>query len=144
MGFRSLVLLSVVAAAFSLAPSARAGTGGGTSSSTTAAGTGGTPNAGGGGAPSAGASCTVDQEETAGTTCQECTGSACTALGNTYSFVCQHTATVAVWCNGPIRTVPSDQNVASCSVAVPGGEWSGLAAVAVAAAALSMRRRRRR
>jgi hypothetical protein len=144
MGFRSLVLLSVVVSAFSLAPSARAGTGGSTSSSTTATGAGGATTTGGGGAPGAGATCTVEQEMIAGTTCQECSGSACTALGDTYSFVCQHTASVAVWCNGPVRTLPSDQNVASCSVAAPGGALSGLAACAVAAAAaLSMRRRRR-
>ncbi len=126
MGFRSLVLVSIVAAVCSLAPSARADV----------------PPADGGDNQN----CTIAEEMIAGTTCAMCnpSGSGCTNLGNTYSYVCTYSATEQVWCNGPIRDTPSDQNVASCSVAVPGGAWSGAAACAVAAAiALATRRRRR-
>jgi hypothetical protein len=141
MAVRSLVLLSVVAAAFSFAPSAHAdvppGTGGSTTTTTTAAtGAGGATND---------TNCTVAEESIAGSTCQECnpTTSACTSLGSDYNFVCQSSGTVAVWCNGPIRNAPSDQNT-SCSVSVPGAAWSGVAAACalMAAAALGLRRRR--
>ena len=123
MGFRSLVLLSIVATAFSLAPSARADV----------------PTDGGNNLD-----CTIQEEMVAGTTCAMCDTSSCSALGNTYNFVCSYSATQQIWCNGPVRDSPSDQNVASCAVAVPGGAWSGVAACAlVVGAALAMRRRRR-
>jgi hypothetical protein len=154
---RSLVLLSVVIAAFGVAPSALAGTGGSTTT-TTAAGTGGSTTAtatgaggaaattGAGGSSTGDLSCNVAQEEIAGTTCQECGAGAtvsCSNLGSAYSFVCQQAATVAVWCNGPARDTPSDQN-ASCAVGVPGHTWSGLAAAGALAAAIAMQLRRRR
>jgi hypothetical protein len=149
MSLRSLVLLSVVATAFCAAPSALAdipnpttGSGGSTSSSST--GTGGSTTGAGG--STANLSCNISQEETAGSTCQECgTGAkiSCSSLDSSYSYACQQTPTVAVWCNGPVRDEPSDQNVA-CSVAVPGGAWSGLAAAGALAAAVAMQLRRRR
>ncbi len=139
MAIRSFALLSIVATAFSFAASAHADvpnptTGSGTTTTTTSSAT-----TGAGGAGTTGVNdpdCTVAAEEIAGTTCQACdpTTSACTSLGSDYNFVCQNSATVAVWCNGPARTTPSDQN-AACAVAVPGGAWSGMAAVGALAAA---------
>ena len=124
MGFRSLVLLSIVAAVFSVAPSASADV----------------PPADGGDNQD----CTIPEEMVDGTTCAMCSGSACNNLGNTYNYVCSYSSTEQIWCNGPIRDLPQDQSVASCAVAVPGGAWSGVAACAIAAAAaLAMRRRRR-
>jgi len=140
MGIRSLVLLSFVATVFSLAPSARAdipnptGSGGG---ATSTGGTGGTST----GDPN----CTIAVEQVAGSTCQTCDpGSSCGSLTKDYNFVCQASAKVAVYCNGPKRTTPSDQNVA-CSVSVPGGALGGAAGCGslAAAVALLMRRRRR-
>jgi len=146
MGSRSLVLLSIFAAAVSLAPSARADVppaDGGTTTTTTT---------GAGGATSGNnLNCTIPEEQVAGTTCQECDPSgstaavgACSALDSTFNMVCQYSSSIQVWCNGPIRDVPQDQNVASCAVAVPGGAWSGMAACAIAAAAALATRRRRR
>lgn len=147
MGIRSLVLLSIVATAFSLAPAARADvpnptTGsGGSKSSSASSGQGGASN---GYDPN----CTIAEEQIEGTTCQSCdpTTSACGNLGKDYNPVCQASATFAVYCNGPKRTTPSDQNV-SCAVSVP-GHATGLAAGGALAAfaaltALGMRRRRR-
>jgi MYXO-CTERM domain-containing protein len=147
MGIRSLVLLSFVVTAFSLASSARAdvppGTGGSTSA--TGSGTGGAatdPN------------CSIAVEMTAGSTCQLCStgmGSApagtpaCSSLDATYFEACAQSAALQVWCNGPQRLAPSDENVAKCSVSAAGGSWSHLwaAGALAAAAALGMRRRRR-
>jgi MYXO-CTERM domain-containing protein len=139
MGFRSLVLFPVIAAAFTLAPSALAdvppGTGG-SHTTTTAAGAGG----------AAGTNCVVSVEMTAGRTCMQCdpTTNACSSLGSDYHMVCQSSATAAIYCNGPNGQVPMDQNVA-CSVSLPGGSWRGTVAggVLVAAAAALLRRRRR-
>ncbi len=155
MGIRFLVQLSFVTAALALAPIALADipspTGGSAGSSTTT-GTGGA--AGTGGTASAfDPNCNKAQEAIAGTTCTECntgngTGNsadpACSTLDSSYSMVCQSSAAVAVYCNGPVRDQPSDQNV-SCSVPLPGAPARGLAAAGalVAAAAFMMRRRRR-
>jgi MYXO-CTERM domain-containing protein len=157
MSIRSLVLVSVVVSALSLATSARAdvpnpSTGSGGSTSTSASSSSGTTGAGGGLATDP--NCSVAQQETehAGATCEACaftgagsaTTPACSSLGNTYYAACQSSSSVQVWCNGPQTLAPSDQNVAQCSVAVPGGSWSclgGFGALA-AAAALLMRRRR--
>ncbi len=89
--------------------------------------------------------CTVAQESTAGSACVECdpTGASCGALDSSYVKICQSAANKAVYCNGPVREAPSDQNVA-CSVALPGGAAGGLAGcgvLVIAAAALLMRRR---
>ncbi len=156
MGFRSLVLLSIAATALSFAPSARADVpndGGGTTSSSSS--TSSTSSSGAGGSSSTSTSssgagsyadCSIPLVQVAGKTCYECGGSnpACSTLGNTYAFTCDESATVQIWCNGPINDVPQDQNVASCTVTTPGSNWGGVAACAVAtAAALAMRRRRR-
>jgi hypothetical protein len=139
MGSRSLVLFPVIAAAFTLAPSALAdvppGTGGSTTSST-AAGAGG----------SSADSCVISVVMTQGKTCMECdpTTSACSGLGSDYHMVCQSAANKAIYCNGPNGQAPMDQNVA-CSVSLPRGSWRGVAAgglLAAAAAALLRRRRR--
>lgn len=135
MGFRSLVLLSIVATTLSLARPARAGTGGSTSSAPGVGGSTGDP------------SCTAAYQSTAGTTCQACATSACSSLGSDYSFACQSSSTEQVWCNGPARTQPSDQNVA-CAVSAPGdpasGVASGIAAGSALALAIALGARRRR
>jgi hypothetical protein len=156
MGIRSLVLVSFVTA-FSLAASARAdvpnpstGSGGSSSSSSSAATSGA-----GAGSLSNDPNCSVNEQQTAGLTCELCataqgtptsTTPACSSLdGNTFSVACQQTNALQVWCNGPSRLTPSDQNVATCTVATPGGALSSLGACGAlaAAAALLMRRRRR-
>jgi len=142
MGIRSLVLCSIAAAALSLAspaladvPNPTSGSGG----SGTTTGAGGSPFDPG---------CTVAREQTqaAGRTCQTCDRSttACSNLGNDYHQVCLSSATVAVYCNGPLGQTPQDQNVA-CSVSRPGA-WSSFAAggALAVAAALMMRRRKAR
>jgi hypothetical protein len=145
MGSRSLVLFPIVAAALTLTSSAFAdvmppGTGGSTTSST-AAGAGGSKGS------TNDPNCVLSVVMTAGKTCMECdpTGSACTALGKDYHQACQSAPNMAIWCNGPIGNMPSDQNVA-CSVSLPGGSWRGMAACGalVAAAAALLQRRRRR
>jgi hypothetical protein len=88
--------------------------------------------------------CTIAQESTDGTTCKECDpSSSCGSVGNDYNMVCQRTPSVQVWCNGPKRNSPSDQNVA-CAVSVPGGPWPGavVAGALALAAGLVLRRRR--
>lgn len=142
MGFRSLVLFSIFAAAVSVAPSARAdvpnpttGSGGSTSSATTGAG---------GAASKYDPECSVDTEQVAGSTCQECDPTKGCSVPKDYNLVCQRSATAAVYCNGPNRNQFSDSNVA-CSVALPGGSWSGaVAGGALAAAIAGLLRRRRR
>jgi MYXO-CTERM domain-containing protein len=139
MGIRSLVLFSFTAAVLSLAPSARADVPtGSTTSSTTAAGTGGAAGDPG---------CTVDVQQVAGTTCQTCdpTTSACGSLGSDYSYVCTASTKSAVYCTGANRLVAPDNNLASgCAVSMPGSALGGGAAGVLAiAAALMMRRRRR-
>ena len=140
MGIRSLLALSAVGVAISLAGSASAdvpnptGSGGSTGATTSASGPAGDPN------------CTVAFQMTAGRTCQECdpTNGSCDNLDNDYHQFCTRTANVAVWCNGPQPAVLPDKNV-SCAVVSP-GSWGGAAAgaLALAAAAILTARRRRR
>ena len=132
MGTRSLALLSFIATAFTLAPSARAdvpnpSTGSGTSSGSTAT------------------DCTVDERQQQGRTCQTCNpATTCTTLGSDCSMACEQSATVQVWCNGPNPNVAADQNVAGCSIVAPGACTGAAVGGALAvAAALLMRRRRR-
>jgi hypothetical protein len=155
MSTRSLVLLSFVATCFTFAPRAHADVPPATSSvtavsssaTTTTTGAGGstttTTTTGGGGSKND-PTCTIAQEMVAGTTCKECDpSSSCNTVGSDYNMVCQQSPTVQVWCNGPNRNAPSDQNVA-CAVAVPGGPWPGavIAGALAFAAALVLRRRR--
>jgi hypothetical protein len=152
MGFRSLVLLSIVTAVFSLTPPVHAqASSSGTGGSTSASGTGG------------GANCNVAQESIAGSTCAAVTcDPSCSGVPSGYNYVCTTSSTVQVWCNGPVRNTPSDQNV-SCTVTVPGvglglglgpdggsrpqtqgGPWNGVVAGSALALAIALRLRRRR
>jgi MYXO-CTERM domain-containing protein len=139
MSTRSLVLLSFAATAFTFSASALADvpnpSSSSSSGSTTTSGTGGSKYA---------ADCSVAGQSQSGTTCATCTGGACSSLGGDFNFVCNESATVQVWCNGPIRNVPSDQNVAGCSVSVANSPLSGAAAACglAALAGLFLRRRR--
>ncbi len=140
MSTRSLVLLSFAAAAFtfssSFSPCARADVPNPSSSSSgsTTGGTGGSKYA---------ADCNVAAQSIAGTTCETCTTN-CGSLGSDYNFVCDQSASTQVWCNGPARDVPSDQNVAGCSVSVPNGPLSGAALAGAVAAITGLFLRRRR
>ena len=148
MGIRSLVQLSFVAAALTLASSALAdipnpttGTGGTTSSASASS----AATTGGGGTSGNDPNCTVAQESIAGTNCMECDPTTtCGSLdSNTFHLACQASAHSAVYCDGPVRDQYSDGNVA-CAVTLPGGAAGGLAAVgAIMAAAAWMVRRRR-
>jgi hypothetical protein len=156
MSTRSFVMLSFVATCFTFAPRAHADLPPATASATTttASSTATTTTTGAGGSTStttggAGGAkndptCTVAQESIDGTTCKECDpSSSCGSVGSDYNLVCQRTASAQVWCNGPKRNSPSDQNVA-CAVAVPGGPWPGavVAGALAVAAGLFLRRRR--
>jgi hypothetical protein len=146
MGIRSLVLCSFVAASFSFSASARADipnpTTSSSSSSSGSAGTGGTSGTGGSGSDNPNCTVSFAESNAPGVTCQVCTTSSCSSLDSSYAFSCQATASSQVWCNGPVQTAPSDQNVA-CSVAIPGGSWSSFAACAAVAATVALLRRRR-
>ena len=137
MGIRFLVLFSF-AAVLSLAPSARADV---PTTTTSSAGTGGS-------ASQYNPDCTIPVQAVAGTTCVSCgsgTTTACSSLSSDYNFVCNQSATSAIWCNGADRTIPADKDLTTgCAVSVPGNVWGGGAAGLLAAAAALMVRRRRR
>jgi hypothetical protein len=93
--------------------------------------------------------CTVISQTQSGETCQQCvvqggSDSACQdELGADYLYVCNYSASIQIWCNGPDRNA---SQAAGCAVrAAPLAREGGGALVAlasVAAAALAMRRRR--
>lgn len=140
MRFRSLLLLPIVATVFSLAPPAHAdvpapsSSSSGTGGATTAAGTGGEAN------------CTVAYEESAfgGSMCVEVTcDPTCSGVPSGYNQVCASSATKQVYCNGPVRDAPSDQN-AACAVSMLGGSRSGVVAGGALALAIALGAWRRR
>jgi hypothetical protein len=146
MGIRSLVLVSFAAALFSVASPAHADVDGGTTTST-GTGSGGSAGSTSGGSTSGGDSaCTIAVQSIDGTTCQVCgTGqsTSCSSLGSDYNYACTQPSGAEIYCNGPNRYTPQDQNV-TCSVAAPGLAIGGGAAAGflALAAALSTRRRR--
>ena len=133
---------------------ASSGTTAAASSGTTAASSGTTTTGGGGSSATSpyDPNCTTAAEAVAGTTCKACdpTGTD-TTLGPCsnlttppYTLICQQSKTFSVYCNGPARTMPSDQNVAGCMVSQANGAWSGFAAVGALAVAAALVARRRR
>jgi MYXO-CTERM domain-containing protein len=93
--------------------------------------------------------CSIAAQSVAGSTCAECVvasgDTSCPIqLGADYNFVCDVSATVQVWCNGPSRTATQNP---SCAVPVaPASDGAARVAVALAVAGLaaaSLRRRRR-
>jgi hypothetical protein len=133
------LLLSAPAVALADIPPPDGGTGtGGASSSGTGTSSGFDP------------SCNVAQQQEEGSTCQLCSAPAsdtntCVAeLGGDYNYVCQHSSSEQVWCNGPARNMMVD--VSGCALrAVPGGAGgaAGVALLGLALLASGARRSRR-
>jgi hypothetical protein len=97
-------------------------------------------------------SCTVAAQSIAGSTCGECvisgSDTSCQLeLGADFNFVCDQSATVQVWCNGPARTATQNPScavpahVASGASGAAGGVGAILAVVGIAVASLRRRRR---
>jgi hypothetical protein len=102
---------------------------------------------GGSGGASVDLSCTPTSQNTAGSTCAQCTASAddaaCqTELGSEYSFVCNHSATVQVWCTGPDRNISPDPGCALGSSPLPAGPAFAVVMALLGLAAWSRRRAR--
>jgi MYXO-CTERM domain-containing protein len=92
--------------------------------------------------------CSVASQTQSGETCQECqisgTDTACQdELGNDYSFVCQYSSTLEIWCNGPSRDVTQSTGCAF-GVGSAGGPAGGAALAALVGIAAWATRRRRR
>ena len=93
--------------------------------------------------------CTADLQSIAGTTCTECvisgSDTSCQVeLGKDYSFVCQYSAKVQIWCNGPERTRVESPACALEGAPATGGPARGVALAALLGAAAWVMRRRRR
>ena len=92
--------------------------------------------------------CTAVLQSIAGSTCTECvisgSDTSCQVeLGKDYNLVCQYSAKVQIWCNGPERTQLQSRACALGGSPAPAGPGGAALAGLLGIAAWVVRRRRR-